>query len=559
MIAIWEEAIVVDEGSLISVDQFQSALDRISDYIARLSNQQPDPDVIEEINRLKLSIQALSLAEDELHSQNERLIATQQEADLDRQRYRDLFSFAPTGYLVTNIKGVIQEANREASTILNTPEKFLLNMPLSVFILRSDWRKFLGMLNQCRAIASSQHDATESNTCFQDQELQLKPLRSRPIIALVSAAYAIEKKNYVLRWSIRNVTNQRLAQQALSESEMKFRNLAESTAGAILIVQEGRIMYVNQAFSRMVGVPLPDLFNRPFEELIHPLDRPVIGRWKINSTVTPQQKMPPETNTFRQEVRFLTTGGQECWVDLTAGQLSYQSRPAWVITAFDISARIRTERARTDLLYRLVNAQEEERQRIARELHDQVGQMISAINLGLTTLDGSLSGEAQEKLVNLRALVNDLSLSTQHLALGLRPSALDDLGLVVALTDYLEEWSQRTHILVDFQCNIPRDMPFPPEFKIAIYRIVQEALTNIQKHASASNVSVIINQRSHQLIVVIEDNGRGFPLAEFQNSSEARKHLGLVGMKERAELIRGRLEIESSPGKGTSIIIRAPV
>ncbi len=95
--------------------------------------------------------------------------------------------------------------------------------------------------------------------------------------------------------------------------------------------------------------------------------------------------------------------------------------------------------------------------------------------------------------------------------------------------------------------------------KIAIYRIVQEALTNIQKYAAAKNVSVILNQHSHQLIVIVEDDGRGFSVNKFQENPESRKHLGLIGMRERAELIGGKFEIESVPGKGTSIIIRAPI
>lgn len=224
-----------------------------------------------------------------------------------------------------------------------------------------------------------------------------------------------------------------------------------------------------------------------------------------------------------------------------------------------IEERIHAQEAYVELLRRFVNAQESERHRISRELHDQCGQDLTAILLGLKSLEGSVQSNAAAKLriEELEALVDRISREVHHLALELRPTALDDLGLRAAVENYLGLWSSRANIAVDFECRGGRRIP--SDIETAIYRVLQEALANVLKHAAATQVSVILEQGDEQAGVIVEDRGKGFEVDAVIDPSGPPHRLGLLGMRERIEAVGGHLEIESSPGHGTTVYARVPL
>jgi signal transduction histidine kinase len=220
----------------------------------------------------------------------------------------------------------------------------------------------------------------------------------------------------------------------------------------------------------------------------------------------------------------------------------------------EISKHKESEAARLELLRRLVTAQEEERRRISRELHDQTGQHLAALLLGLKTLNNSTnngSSSLHQSLFQLQKLTERLVEDAHHLAWELRPAALDDLGLETALANYVEKWSERNSIPLDFHSGLNK-LRLPPPVETAVFRIVQEALTNVLKHAAATRVSVMLEYRYDELLVIVEDNGRGFQ-PEIEHDG-----LGLVGMRERVALVSGKLNIESEPGLATTLAIRIP-
>jgi PAS domain S-box-containing protein len=227
----------------------------------------------------------------------------------------------------------------------------------------------------------------------------------------------------------------------------------------------------------------------------------------------------------------------------------------------DITELKREKEARVQLLQQLVTVQEEERQRIARELHDQMGQYLAALMIGFKTLENSLEPEspAHSNLANLRELTLYFSQEMRRFALELRPSALDDFGLQAAMTNYLNEWSERYKIQTDFHCNGLNERRLPTEIETTLYRIVQEALTNVQKHSMARRVSIIMENRGGRVTAVIEDDGVGFDVEAKSNAPAAERRLGLKGMRERVEGLDGALEIESTSGSGTTIVARIPV
>jgi signal transduction histidine kinase len=218
------------------------------------------------------------------------------------------------------------------------------------------------------------------------------------------------------------------------------------------------------------------------------------------------------------------------------------------------------EEERNSLLRQLAVSEEEERLRLSRELHDQMGQLVTALLLGLRALQsGATSAGQSEKIAELEKLADRIAREVQQLALDLRPPALDTLGLPAALENLLHEWSARNGIESDLQSIGITGERFPAEVETMLYRIAQEGLTNVLKHARASHVSIVLERRGGTLSIILEDNGDGFELEEVLVSPEKARRLGLRGMRERVARLGGSLEIESSPGVGTCLFIRAPV
>jgi len=213
-----------------------------------------------------------------------------------------------------------------------------------------------------------------------------------------------------------------------------------------------------------------------------------------------------------------------------------------------------SERVSRDALRRVVDAQELERARLARELHDETGQALTSILLGLKHLDDVIeTDDAREATAALRELVVTTLQDVRRLAVELRPSALDDFGLVPAIERLAGTLAEQSELVVDLEARLG-EQRLPAEAETALYRIVQEALTNVVKHASARRVSITLVRKQGFAVVVVEDDGLGFDPRTTRTGS-----LGFVGMRERVELVGGRLTVESAPGAGTTIAAEVPV
>ncbi|MDO8716461.1 MAG: histidine kinase [Dehalococcoidales bacterium] len=217
------------------------------------------------------------------------------------------------------------------------------------------------------------------------------------------------------------------------------------------------------------------------------------------------------------------------------------------------------EEIRQQLLNKVINAQEEERKRIARELHDQTAQSLTSLMVGLKVLQTHSSPEIQKSIADLNQITNKTLADIHNLAIELRPSSLDDLGLIAALRQYTKEYAGKFGVEVGFQSNGLEEKRLSPIIEITLYRIVQEALTNVVKHGMAKNVSVLIATRGSSIIAIVEDDGKGFDVDAVFSSRKTEQRLGLYGMQERASVIGGVLTIESTPGVGTTIFIEVPL
>lgn len=233
----------------------------------------------------------------------------------------------------------------------------------------------------------------------------------------------------------------------------------------------------------------------------------------------------------RRDLRANTLAG--VFIDLTARRVAEEERRQWV--------------------RQLIAAAEAERRRIARALHDETGQHLTALSLGLETLR-QRAPDASAVLERLAAVVDIMSGDVRRLISDMRLAAKEGVDLSAAIREQIAAWSATSGVAVDF-CGVRVNGPLPSEVEIAALRIVQEALNNVAKHAAAGRVAVILERRASDLLVIVEDNGRGFA----QEAPGGDRGFGLIGMRERAALLGGGLTIESSPGAGTVLRAVLPV
>ena len=218
-------------------------------------------------------------------------------------------------------------------------------------------------------------------------------------------------------------------------------------------------------------------------------------------------------------------------------------------------------RQRDRSMHRIIRSQEEERKRIARDLHDHLGQQLTALRFALTLLkqqiaDGSDLAETVDKA---HSIAHHLDFELDYISWELRPAELDDIGLRDALNTFIREWSTHYGIPADFHSFGLKEVRLPADVEINLYRIAQESLNNISKHAKARRASVFLEYRDSDVVLIVEDDGVGFDASEHKKPKTSDNGLGLFGMRERAALVGGSVEIASKRGTGTSVYARVKV
>jgi PAS domain S-box-containing protein len=286
-----------------------------------------------------------------------------------------------------------------------------------------------------------------------------------------------------------------------------------------------------------------------WERLLHPDDRRRAD--ELN------ESLARGALTYEGEFRLRHKDGH--YIDVLSRGFPVRREPGGPVirivgTHFDLTERKRREaaRARAELLARLVFAQEDERRRIAREMHDQFGEHLTALAHGIADLRAACVDHPafRERVDGVQAIAQRIDRDVDQLVWELRPTALDDLGLRAALVNYVQDWSARVGIQAKFHTSGLLDERLPPETETTLYRIAQEALNNVAKHSRARKVEVILERRPDHVSLVIEDDGIGF------DPGRAGQGFGLIGMRERAALVGATLEIESAAGSGTTILLR---
>lgn len=372
----------------------------------------------------------------------------------------------------------------------------------------------------------------------------------------------------------------------LGHTNSDLQNLMGATAIAtVFLDRELRIMRFTPPAVELFSL-IPTDIGRPLANLQHRLIYPELladaGR-VLQQLVTTEREVPESAGRFflARLLPYRTTddriaGVVLTFVDVTDRQLAQQAvhraqlqledrvrertaqlDEANVALRQEVVKQQKAEQARQELQRRLINAQEEERRRVSRELHDEVGQQILAMMLSLRALQlEEMSAPAAEKLRALRESTEHVGTEIHQLASQLRPVALDALGLSQAVATYLEAWGERSGVSVDFFGSGIDDPRLPGVIEVTLYRIVQEATNNVVRHAAARNVSVSIERRKDYVLGIIEDDGKGFDFDTVRAPGLGR--IGIAGMQERAAIVDGELTIDSGPG-GTTVRVKLPI
>ena len=464
------------------------------------------------------------------------------------QRFRHIFEHSPAMVYLTDVDGVILDMNVAGARMLgyDSPGDLLgLKSSLHVYADPRDREQF--------------REIIEKTGSVQDFETRFRRRDDIIIDVRITSTIRKNKKGGVEGYEgfIIDVTDRKQAERALQDSEEKYRTVVENSLSAIFIHQGGLFRFVNHRFAEMLGYDSPeDIVGRPFWDVVHPIDRAMV---KERGLKREKSDFSPSRYIFR----VIKKDGTMIWVDLRATHATYMGDAAVVGNLIDITQSIRAEEEVRHLSMRLIEVSEDEKKRLAADLHDELGQALTSLHFDLessqTSFGAKLSGQ-KKRCQRLIRTVEQMADNVRKTTSYLRPDLLDHLGLVPALEWSIHDFTaRRTETEVDFQ-TLGLKKRLNPKIELALYRLFQECMTNISKHAKATRVEIMLTYSHPRVIFIVRDNGVGHePSKRGTATGKSPRGIGLLSMRERVASLGGSIDIASAPGKGTTIRAEIPV
>ena len=351
-----------------------------------------------------------------------------------------------------------------------------------------------------------------------------------------------------------DITQKKLIEEELLLSNERMRLLIESATEFSIFTTDvnGIINSWNTGSQRIYGYTEDEIIGQEVAILFTEEDR------KRGAHVR-ELEVASNDGRAHDERWHLRKDGTTFFASGLTQPIGEDGREGFVKIARDMTEQIRAQQAKREKerLTILVEAQEAERRRIARDLHDELGQQLTALRLKLDRASMDAPPPLEGPIAEAQEIAKNIDEGVDFLAWELRPAALDDLGLVPALEKFVKEWSAYSGVTAELNATTAvSERRFQPEVETALYRIVQEALNNVNKHAHARNAHVALRTNRGNVVVTVDDDGDGF---DPYDTVVRRKGIGLIGIRERVQMIGGSLDIESDAGKGTTLFVKAPI
>ena len=379
-------------------------------------------------------------------------------------------------------------------------------------------------------------------------------LAAQAAIAIQNAQLFEQSQGYVVELEER-IAERKRAEIALRESEERYRELFENAKDAIYVHDlEGTYLSINRAAEKLSGYSREEIIGHNFNEFVAPEHVRYVrdSYWK---------KLAKRGETT-YEIDVIAKDGRRVPVEVSSRAI-YEKGVLVGVQGMvrDITERKLAQDALQMFSRQLIEAQEDERRRIARELHDQIGQILTAVKMNLHTVQQFCQGSEAGPYVkdNIEAVDEALRL-VRDLSVDLRPPILDDLGLTTALRWYVDRYTKRTGLSVDVLIDLPDENErFSRDIETACFRIAQEALTNVVRHAKAMHVVVRLSRDADALLLTVKDDGVGFDVERLRKRAPRVATLGLISMQERAHAAGGTIDVDSAPASGTEIRFSLPL
>ena len=461
--------------------------------------------------------------------------------------FRSLIENAQDIIMIFDAQARIRYTSPSIKQVFGYEVDELIGQPSYNFIHPDDLQKALNTFNkgveQPGVVLNEEMRGLHKNGSWRTVEVTGQNLLDHPVVQGVVINF-------------QDITERKKALEALSESEEKYRHIFENALDVICTFDMNlRVLSVSPSVEKAIGYRPEELIGKTLPEINEEIQTMIPDSLDV-ALDRARRVFQGEKINF-SHYGFRTKDGQQKYAELSVAPIVQEGHVTAVICiARDITERIHTEKKLKRISQKVLKAQEDERQRLARDLHDDLGQLLTAIQLNVSRIRNKFEDKPQlgREIDQIIGNIKEAADSLRRLCSGLRPPLLDDLGFSSALRDHALDFEKRWGIMVQLHGSIDDSLLSSLE-SVTLFRIAQEALTNVLRHAGACKVDISLEQKDRTIALVIQDDGKGFNLVKKQ----ALVTSGLHGMRERADLCGGNLVISSTPGAGTSVKATLPL